>query len=69
MPSDWSRLRFERFWAGLSQEELAEAVGVSRQTIWSLECGRSRPSLVLARAIARRLGMTVDELFADDEPP
>jgi putative transcriptional regulator len=64
---NWSRLRTERFWAGLSQEELAAAVGASRQTISSLERGRSIPSLTLALGIAHELGASVDELFAGDD--
>ena len=63
----WSRLHSVRFWSGLSQEELAAAVGASRKTISSLENGRSTPSLALARALARELSVTLDELFADDE--
>jgi putative transcriptional regulator len=65
----WSNLRSVRFWSGLSQEELAAAVGVSRKTISSLECGRSTPSLALARALARELSVPLDELIDDDERP
>jgi DNA-binding XRE family transcriptional regulator len=64
---DWSRLRSERFGAGLNQEELAAAVGANRQTISSLERARSTPSLALACSLARALDMTLDELFAGDE--
>ncbi|MFL5925670.1 MAG: helix-turn-helix transcriptional regulator [Gaiellaceae bacterium] len=63
----WSKLRSLRFWSGLSQEELAAAVGASRKTISSLENGRSTPSLALARALARELSVSLDELFGDDE--
>ncbi len=48
---------------GLSQEELAQAVGVSRKTIWSLENGQSKPSLQLAQALGLALGAPIDELF------
>ena len=47
----------------MSQEELALAVGVSRQTITSLECGRYTASLVLAYKIARYFGLTIEEVF------
>ena len=60
---DWSRLRVARLYAGLSQEELADAVHCTRKTISSLERGRSTPSLALAKALADTLGLPVDELF------
>jgi putative transcriptional regulator len=47
----------------LSQEELALAVGVTRQTITSLECGKYTASLVLAYKIARYFGLTIEEVF------
>ncbi len=47
----------------LTQEALAQKVGVRRQTIISIEKGKYAPSAVLAFKIARVLGMTVDELF------
>ena len=53
-------LRSER---SLSQAQLAEAVGVSRQTIISIEGGRYTPSLPLALALARYFGRTVEEVF------
>jgi len=52
----------------LTQHELAERVGVSRQTILAIEKGHYVPSTLLAFLIARELGMRVDELFElDDE--
>jgi putative transcriptional regulator len=63
----WSPMRAARFWAGLSQEELAAIVGASRETISSLERSASIPSATLAVAIARALDTTVEELFAVDE--
>jgi putative transcriptional regulator len=48
---------------GLSQGQLAEAMGVSRQTINSIEVGRYTPSLALAVALARYFGSTVEEVF------
>ncbi|HEY8451876.1 MAG: helix-turn-helix transcriptional regulator [Micromonosporaceae bacterium] len=51
---------------GLSQRRLAELLGVSRQTINSIETGRYDPSLPLAIAIARFFGSTVEEIFHVD---
>ena len=47
----------------LTQEALADQVGVSRQTVIAIEKGRYAPSTLLAFRIARTLGMKVDELF------
>ncbi len=51
----------------VKQEELAEALEVSRQTIGSLENGRYNPSLILAFKIARYFNMQVEEIFLYDE--
>lgn len=51
----------------LSQEDLAVAVGVSRQTIVSIEKGDYNPSLNLCRAICRILNKTLDELFGEEK--
>jgi putative transcriptional regulator len=51
----------ERF--GLSQAQLADAMGVSRQTINSIECGRHLPSLPLALALAQYLETSAEVLF------
>ncbi len=51
----------------LSQEELAKAVGVTRQTITSLEIGKYTASLVLAYKIARYFNLTIEEVFLFDE--
>ena len=48
---------------GIKQEELADAMGVSRQTISSLENGRYNPSVILAIKLARYFGTNVEELF------
>lgn len=53
-------LRAEKRW---SQQELADRVGVSRQTIASLEASRYNPSLKLAYEIAHVFGRTIDEVF------
>ena len=50
---------------GLAQGQLAEAMGVSRQTINSIENDRYTPSLPLAIALARYFGVTVEEMFDD----
>ncbi len=47
----------------LTQAELAEAAGVSRQTIVAIEAGDYAPSVYLALALAHRLGRTVEDLF------
>jgi len=47
----------------LSQEELAQAVGVTRQTITSIEVGKYTASLTLAYKLARYFGMTIEEVF------
>lgn len=47
----------------LSQEELARAVGVTRQTITSLECGKYVASLVLAYKIAKHFELTIEDVF------
>jgi putative transcriptional regulator len=56
-------LRTER---GLSQVELAAAMGVSRQTVVSIEKGRYLPSLPLAITLARFFGRSVEEVFDID---
>lgn len=48
---------------GLTQQELAERAGVTRQSIISIEQGKYRPSVELALMLARALGCTVDDLF------
>ena len=52
---------------GIRQEEFAKALGVSRQTISSLENGRYNPSILLAHRIAKFFGMTIEEVFIFDE--
>ena len=52
---------------GVRQDELAKAMGVSRQTISSLENGRYNPSISLAYKIARHFGMTIEEVFLFEE--
>lgn len=52
---------------GYSQEKLAEMLGVSRQTIISIEKGRYNPSLPLALLIAKTFNTTVESIFSLDE--
>jgi putative transcriptional regulator len=52
---------------GMSQGELANALGVSRQTINSIENGRYLPSLPLALAIARNFGEPIEAIFIPDQ--
>ncbi|WP_150460485.1 helix-turn-helix transcriptional regulator [Nesterenkonia ebinurensis] len=57
------RVRTQRRSRGLTQAQLAKAVGVSRQTIVSLERGDYAPSVYLALRIGAELGTSVEELF------
>ena len=52
---------------GIRQEEFAKAMGVSRQTISSLETGRYNPSIFLAYKIARYFDMTIEDVFLFEE--
>ncbi|MBQ3287028.1 MAG: helix-turn-helix transcriptional regulator [Firmicutes bacterium] len=51
----------------MTQGALAEAVGISRQTVNAIEKGEYNPTIRLCRAICRVLGKTLDELFWEDE--
>ena len=51
----------------MTQKQLADAVGVSRQTINAIEQGEDNPTIRLCRAICRALGKTLDELFWEDD--
>lgn len=64
MRNQIAQLRKERH---ITQEELANAVEVTRQTIISLEGGRYNASLLLAHKIARYFGLTIEEVFLFDE--
>jgi len=52
---------------GILQDEMAKAMGVSRQTISSLENGRYNPSIMLAYKIAKYFGMSIEEVFIFEE--
>ena len=64
MQNEVKALRAE---AGLSQQDLGAAVGVSRQTINSIEKERYTPSLPLAMKLARHFSKRVEEVFDDDD--
>ena len=57
-------VRAARRQAGLTQAELAEAAGVSRQTVVAVEAGDYAPSVYLALSLAAHLGTSVEALFA-----
>ncbi len=52
---------------GIRQEEFAKSMGVSRQTISSLENGRYNPSIMLAYKIARYFKMSIEDVFIFEE--
>ena len=62
-----NRLEELRKLRGIRQEELADQLEVSRQTIGSLENGRYNPSIILAFKIARFFGMSIEEIFIYEE--
>ena len=64
---DENRIEEIRNSRGILQEELARTMGVSRQTISSLENGRYNPSIMLAYRIAKYFGMTIEEVFIFEE--
>jgi putative molybdopterin biosynthesis protein len=62
-----TRLRLARQARGFSQQQIADMAGVTRQAISGLESGASEPSLRVAMAASRALGLTVEELFGTDD--
>ena len=64
MKNKIEQIRKER---GILQDEFAKALGVSRQTISSLENGRYNPSILLAYKIAKYFGMTIEDVFIFEE--
>ena len=64
MKNNLEELRKER---GITQEELADVLEVSRQTISSLENGRYNPSIVLAFKIAKFLELRIEDIFIYEE--
>ena len=62
-----NRLEEERLHRGWTQQELADRVEVSRQTVISLERGRYNPSIILAFKLARLLDCRIEDLFLFEE--
>lgn len=62
-----NRIRVERAELRMTQQQLAEAIGVSRQTIHAIETGRFIPSTVLALKIARLFDKPVETIFQLDD--
>ena len=62
-----NRLEELRKQQGVRQEDLAQALGVSRQTVISLEKGKYNPSLALAFKLARYFAMPIEEIFDDSD--
>jgi putative transcriptional regulator len=60
-------IKIERAIAGLTQEELAKRVGVTRQTINAMELNKYVPSTVLAIRVAKVFNKTVEEIFTIEE--
>lgn len=63
------RMKIARIEKDLSQEQLADAVGVTRQTISMIEAGKFNPSLQLCISICRVLEKTLNDLFWEEESP
>lgn len=61
------KLKAARAGLDLSQDELAKACGVSRQTISAIEKGDYNPTINLCVAICKALGKTLDDLFWEDD--
>lgn len=61
------KLKLARVERDLTQGDLAEAVGVTRQTIGLIEAGKYNPSLSICQSICRCLGKTLDQLFWEEE--
>lgn len=62
-----NRLEQIRKEKGITQEEFADALEVSRQTVGSLENGRYNPSIILAYKIAKYFDLTIEEIFIYEE--
>ena len=64
MKNNLEEIRKEK---GITQEDLAKILEVSRQTVGSLENGRYNPSIILAFKIARYFEMAIEDIFIDEE--
>lgn len=62
-----NRIEVIRKQRGILQEDFAKTMGVSRQTISSLENGRYNPSILLAHKIAKYFGMSIEDVFIFEE--
>ncbi|KKO80127.1 MULTISPECIES: helix-turn-helix transcriptional regulator [Corynebacterium] len=67
MAEHQNMVRKWRRWLEMSQADLAERAGVSRQTIANIERGNYSPSVYLALDICRELGKTIEEVFGDEQ--
>lgn len=67
MAEHQNMVRKWRRWLEMSQADLAERAGVSRQTIANIERSNYSPSVYLALDICRELGKTVEEVFGDEQ--
>ena len=61
------KMKFKRIELNISQTELARRAGVTRQTIGLIEAGEFNPSIKLCIAICRALGVTLNDIFWEDE--
>ena len=61
------KIKVARAELDMTQKALAEAVGISRQTMNAIEQGDYNPTIKLCRAICRVLGKSLDELFGEEE--
>ncbi len=62
-----NRIEERRRERGMTQQQLASALGVSRQTIISLESGKYNPSILLAHSIARLFDARIEDIFIFEE--
>ena len=62
-----NRIKVERAEKNITQQELADIISVSRQTIHAIETGKYTPSTILALKIARYFGKNVEEIFSLEE--
>ena len=67
MPVRNLKMKFRRIELDLSQTDLAKMVGVTRQTIGLIEAGEFNPSIKLCLAICRALGVTLNDIFWEEE--
>ncbi len=61
------KMKFRRIEIDMSQKELAEKTGVTRQTIGLIEAGEFNPSIKLCNKICRALGVTLNDIFYEEE--